>query len=183
MLRRPVLFLMILSMIFITSPSSAVDLEKPARIRIIHGVFADGTEQINFSIPEGKGLILRNRETNTTYRLVPEKVNGNRVDFAVLDFASEQVVSRFYLGLDGKLRNSEGLSFSLGLTGVSVENTAKNPRSRLEKSTTPESGGLTTQGSCCVGCGIWEVCCYPSSGWCCDLECVGGDTCSACTAI
>lgn len=182
MSRRPVLILMILSMIFMASPSIAVDLEKPTEVRIIHGVFADGTEQINFSIPEGKGLILRNREDNTTYRLVPERVNKDRVDFAVIDFASDQVIARFNAGLDGKLRNSEGVSFSLGLEGVSIEKTAKTPRSRLQKSTTSESGEISAQGSCCVGCGRWEVCCYPSPGWCCDLECIGGDTCSACTS-
>ncbi len=183
MFRRPVLFLMILSMIFMAGPSGAVDLEKSAQIRIIHGVFADGTEQIKFSIPEGTGLILRNRETNTTYRLVPESVNTDRVDFALHDSARDQALARYPLGHDGKLRNREGLSFSLGLTGVSVENTAKTPKSRLQKSTTSESGVISTQGSCCVGCGRWEVCCYPSPGWCCDLECIGGDTCSACAAF
>ena len=171
-----------LLMIAAVASAHAADLDKPIPTRVVKGIFtADSGEQIKFSIPEGRGLMLRDRESGASYRLMLDKLSGDRVAFSVIDAATETRVDGFNLALDGKQQHGKSLPIALTLTGVTTER--KPPAPRLQKSTSSiNDQSETSAGSCCVGCGIWEVCCYPSPGWCCTLECVGGDICGACSS-
>lgn len=135
----------------------------------------DNGNLLVFSIPEGGGIRLNNEIEGTTYRLIPQKIGKNQVKFSVIDAETDQLLEVFRLGLDGKVTTGTTTPFSLSLTGIAAKSIQCASNSALE-------GLNKATASCCINCGGSTVCCEPSSGWCCDLQCYNpGESCSACT--
>ncbi len=174
-----VFLLVCLALTLVAGPALAK--ENPAnakQTRIVKGYFDCDGNKMSFSLPEGRGLSMKRRDGTAEYRLVPEKLDNNRVSLALVDTVSGQPVERFDASLDGKL--VRGANLSLALTGITVERTV--PKRRVEAAiANSETGDPGLDNSCCVTCGGWEVCCEPSGGWCCTLQCSSGGSCSACT--
>jgi hypothetical protein len=177
--------------IFVASPALATEPERPTTVRIIHGTLTGSDGQtVKFSIPEGRGLRIKDKTSDQTYRLVPESLASNRVKLAVIDSLSTQVVDRFDLGLDGKPKAGLNTPFAIALTGVTVERTTTRHQkcgpAAIAK--TLGAGEPSPEAECCINCGDWRVCCEPAPGWCCRLECEegevanAGETCEACTS-
>ena len=182
MLRATAVTLVAFAMLAVNSANAqpAETSGKPAQSRAVQGVLTgQNGEQVKFSIPEGGGIKVKDKEGNATYRLVPDKLNRDQAELKVIDTATNQGIDRFELGFDGKAQSGTVVPFSLALTGVTTRSTVNGAGRCGQKSA---SGDDITIASCCVECGAWIVCCEPGRGWCCDLECVGGDSCSACSA-
>lgn len=178
--------LVMFAMLFGVNSASAVNAEKPLQSRALQGVLSgDNGEQLKFSIPEGQALTIRGREDGTTYRLVAKRLGRNSAVLEVVDPASGGVLDRFELGLNEKAQHGALVPFSVSFTGM-VE---KTMACRTPKAAGGAKDGETTESTCCITCGDWIVCCTPSPGWCCELECISesvnaaGDTCSACTSV
>lgn len=176
---------LVLGAFLLASSVGALNLEKPAQVRIVHGVFlGDNGEHLKFTIAEGHPLKLTNRATNTSYQLFLGKLSEDRATLQIKDADSAQELERFDLGLNENSKRGLIVPFSLQLTRITVEK-APRQQSGIEAASaasTSTAGNAEQLGSCCVGCGDWTVCCEPSAGWCCGLQCVGGDSCSACSA-
>lgn len=179
--RLRVFLLVCLALILVTDPALAKENPGAAKqARIVKGYFDCDGNQISFSLPEGRGLSMKRRDGTAEYRLVTEKLDNHRVSIALLDAVSGDLVERFDASLDGK--PVRGTHLTLALTGITVERTA--PKGGVKAATAASETGddPRTTGYCCIGCGDWEVCCEPSEGWCCALECSDGESCEACTA-
>jgi hypothetical protein len=169
----------------LASPAFAAGDEAAGTQRLVRGTVTtpDGSV-LAFSTPAGKSFILTDREQGRYFRLTPKVVDEGSVRMKVEEFAdAERQVSlarhSFALSMDGIARGGHRVPFGLTLTGITVDTRIPDPALQRKG-----LGEVEQQAECCVGCGPWTVCCEPSSGWCCDLECLNnGETCSACTAI
>jgi len=177
---RPFL-LVCLALTFVAGSAYAEENSSRAKqIRTIKGYFDCDGNKMSFSLPEGRGLSIKRSDGTAEYRLVPEKLDNDRVSLALLDAVTGLPVERFNASLDGKLVRGANVALSLALTGITVVRTV--PKNRVEAAiANSEAGDSGLDNACCVECGGWIVCCEPSSGWCCGLECSSGGSCSACT--
>lgn len=152
--------------------------------RIVRGTLtAEGGTAISFSTPEGKGIFVRSLDGTRFFELTPKVLDAQTVQLTVQEFSDRDRLvpldrKALSLVLDGKTRGTDRLPFGIALTGITFG--AKVPK---EQPRAKGLGGIEEQAECCVPCGPWIVCCEPAPGWCCDLECIGGDTCSACTSL
>lgn len=178
--------LVMFAMLVGVNSASAANAEKPTQSRALQGVLSgDNGEQLKFSVPEGQAVTIRSREDGTSYRLVAKRLGRNGAVLEVVDPTSGDVLDRFDLGLNEKAQHGALVPFSVSLTGI-VEKTMGACRTP-KAADGVEKGGETTESTCCVTCGGWIVCCTPSAGWCCELECISeakaaGDSCTACTS-
>lgn len=173
-------FLVVFMMVLVAGSAYAQDAGK-SNVRVIHGTFTSETgETVDFKVPEGRALILKNKAQNLSYRLVPQIVDNDQVVFRVVERArgreeARQEVERFELSLGDAPRQGILVPFALAFTGISSKNTVDRPGRTAEAAAV---GG----GSCCVQCGGWEVCCEPSAGWCCSISSSCGSSCNVCNA-
>ncbi|HVG08434.1 MAG TPA: hypothetical protein VNM67_12065 [Thermoanaerobaculia bacterium] len=178
--RLRVFLLVCLALTLVAGPALAKENPADAKqTRIVKGYFDCDGNKTSFSLPEGGGLSMKRRDGTAEYRLVPEKLDNNRVSLALIDTVSGQPVERFDASLDGKL--VRGANLSLALTGITVERTV--PKRRVEAAVAASESDPQAGNACCIGCGDWIVCCEVSGGWCCDLECSSGGGCSVCSPM
>lgn len=172
-------FFVCLALTLATGNASADMSPAAESTRVIHGYFDCDGSKMSFSLPEGRGLTLSRKDGSASYRLVAERLDNQRASLVLVDAESGQRVERFDAALDGRVLRGSNTPLSLALTGITVERTL---RRQIDSATAAsETGGPSTDNSCCITCGGWIVCCEPSSGWCCGLQCSSGGSCSACT--
>jgi hypothetical protein len=174
------IFLAFFAVSLMTYAAYALEPER-STVRVIHATFTNEAGQtIDFKVPEGRGVIVKNREKNLAYRLVPRIVDEQRVVFRVMELngrkGAANEVETFELALGDEPRPGVLVPFALGFTGISTRSTVQKP-DRIPTKQTAVAGG-----SCCVQCGGWEVCCEPSAGWCCEISSSCGSSCSVCNA-
>lgn len=134
----------------------------------------DNGKLLVFSIPEGGGIRLNDETDGRTYRLIPQRAGRGKVKFSVFDAESDKVLEVFRLGLDGEVTAGATTPFALSLTGIAAKAVQCPSKSAPE--------GFFEAAECCINCGGSTICCEPSSGWCCDLQCYNpGESCSACS--
>jgi len=153
--------------------------------RIVSGtITAPGGTQLAFSTPEGKALVVRSVDGARFFEVRPQILDPQTVRLAVQEFADRDrqvplAREELSLPLNGKVQKDSRLPFGIALTGITFD--TKVPSRQVQRK---GLGEVQAQAECCVECGSWEVCCEPSAGWCCELECLGsGETCEACTAF
>lgn len=160
---------------------NAADAEESTPPQAVKGTLTlDNGKLLVFSIPEGGGIRLKNEADGTTYRLIPQRVGKGKVKFSVIDAQSDQVLEVFRLDLDGEVTTGTTTPFSLSLTGIA----AKAPQCASKSAPEGLSEFSSTEAECCINCGGDTICCEPSAGWCCDLQCYNpGESCSACSSL
>jgi hypothetical protein len=173
------IFLAFFAMSLMTYAAYALEPER-STVRVIHGTFTNETGQtIDFKVPEGRAVIVKNREKNLAYRLIPRMLDEQRVVFRVMELNGRKGVSdeieSFELTLGEEPRPGILVPFALAFTGTSTRSTVEKPDRAMTKL-------AVAGGSCCVQCGGWEVCCEPAAGWCCDISSSCGSSCSVCNA-
>jgi hypothetical protein len=178
MFKTTKIFLAVFAMVLMTH---AVYAQEPGKstIRMVHGTFTSETGQtIDFRVPEGRAVIVKNKELGVSYRLVPQIIDEENVAFKVMTLAqgrkAAKEVERFDLAMGEQPQVGITVPFALAFTGISTRSIVDKPNRVTSQ--------LVAGGSCCVQCGGWEVCCEPSKGWCCDISSSCGSSCSVCNA-
>jgi hypothetical protein len=172
------IFLVVFAMVLMTQVAYSQEPEK-STIRVVHGTFTSETGQtIDFRVPEGRAVIVKNKELGVSYRLVPQIIDEENVAFKVMTLAQGRKAARevesFDLGMGDQPRTGITVPFALSFTGLSTRSIADKPNRVIAQ--------MVAGGSCCVQCGGWEVCCEPAAGWCCDISSSCGSSCSVCNA-
>lgn len=180
---QPIAVFALLLTLFAAGPVMAAGQDAPSTDRIVRGTFTtEGGTELLFSIPEGRSLFLQSQDGTRFFKVTPRVTGPRAVRLTVEEFADPDRLiplgrQSLSLSLDGKARTTERLPFGIALNGITVE--ANVPDTGLGQKA---AGEVTPQAECCINCDGWRVCCEPSAGWCCELECTStGETCSACT--
>lgn len=180
MFKTTKIFLVVFAM---TLMAQAAYSQEPGKstIRVIHGTFTNETGQtIDFKVPEGRAVIVKNKQLGLSYRIVPQILDEQNVTFKVMAIGQGRKaateVEEFDLLMGSEPRVGVKVPFALGFTGISTRSVAEKPNRVTTQLVAP--GG----GSCCVQCGGWEVCCEPAAGWCCEISSSCGSSCSVCNA-